>query len=420
MHNRRNLFIVLYAIGSSTLIFVFGSALRSGYQFVGDGELFVYRDGLLFFICVLCILYLSTLFICHHLIKLPLVDCASRIVLFNLAVYAFLGFVLLFLRIPLYSRTILISEVILSTLLLLLFFSIRNRYFPVVLAILSEEASSIVQNIRSVRWQEISTNDLNQTINCDGIVIDANLEAIPKLTTTLTLLSQQGMPVYDLHQTCESIAGRIMLKNLSIEELDKFSKVQFYGKSKRILDILFTLLFLPVCVFVGSIIAIIIAIDSPGKIFFRQQRIGYGGKSFRMYKFRSMHMNDNSEIAHFAKKNDDRITRFGKVLRKSRLDELPQFINVLKGEMSIIGPRPEQIEFVRHFEQRIPFYNFRHCVRPGISGWAQTMYGYASDENQTRLKLEYDFVYIKNFSLWIDVVIVIKTIMTLVFSRGAR
>ena len=125
-------------------------------------------------------------------------------------------------------------------------------------------------------------------------------------------------------------------------------------------------------------------------------------------------------LPHFAKKNDDRITRFGKALRKSRLDELPQFINVLKGEMSIIGPRPEQIEFVKHFEQRIPFYNFRHCVRPGISGWAQTMYGYASDENQTRLKLEYDFFYIKHFSLWIDVVIVIKTIMTLVFSRGAR
>ncbi len=117
---------------------------------------------------------------------------------------------------------------------------------------------------------------------------------------------------------------------------------------------------------------------------------------------------------------DLRVTKFGCFIRRTRLDELPQFINVLKGEMSLIGPRPEQLDFVKQFNETIPFYRYRHIVKPGISGWAQVMHGYASDEDETKVKLEHDFFYIKNFSLTLDLLIVIKTIQTMVTGFGAR
>jgi len=114
------------------------------------------------------------------------------------------------------------------------------------------------------------------------------------------------------------------------------------------------------------------------------------------------------------------VTKFGSFIRQARIDELPQFINVLKGEMSLIGPRPEQLDFVKCFNETIPFYRYRHIVKPGISGWAQVMHGYASDEDETKVKLEHDFFYIKNFSLTLDLLIVIKTIQTMVTGFGAR
>ena len=117
---------------------------------------------------------------------------------------------------------------------------------------------------------------------------------------------------------------------------------------------------------------------------------------------------------------DMRITKFGHFIRKTRIDELPQFLNILKGDMSLIGPRPEQLSFVEQFNESIPFYRYRHIVRPGLSGWAQVMQGYASDEDETRVKLEYDFYYIKNFSLALDLLIILKTIQTILTGFGAR
>ena len=124
--------------------------------------------------------------------------------------------------------------------------------------------------------------------------------------------------------------------------------------------------------------------------------------------------------AQFAQANDMRVTRIGRVIRKTRIDELPQFINVLKGEMSLIGPRPEQVKFVNEFAEQIPFYNYRHVVRPGITGWAQVTQGYASDADETREKLEHDFYYIKRFSVWLDLLIVGRTIKTMLTGFGAR
>src|SRR5690606_6806086 len=126
------------------------------------------------------------------------------------------------------------------------------------------------------------------------------------------------------------------------------------------------------------------------------------------------------EGAQFASRNDARVTRVGQVIRKLRIDEIPQFINVLKGEMSLIGPRPEQRVFVEHFDREIPFYSYRHVVRPGITGWAQVTQGYAADADDTRLKIEHDFYYIKHCSLALDLLIVLRTIQTVLTGFGAR
>ena len=153
---------------------------------------------------------------------------------------------------------------------------------------------------------------------------------------------------------------------------------------------------------------------------FIQNRVGKGNKDFRIYKFRSMSKDSEAAGAQFAQCGDMRVTRVGKVIRKLRIDELPQFFNVLKGDMSLIGPRPEQRTFVDQFEREIPFYMYRHIVRPGISGWAQVVHGYAADTDDTRIKIEHDFYYIKHFSLWLDVLIVFKTIKTILTGFGAR
>ncbi len=161
-------------------------------------------------------------------------------------------------------------------------------------------------------------------------------------------------------------------------------------------------------------------LESRGGVFFLQERVGQGGVPFTMYKFRSMCQDSEKDGSQFAQANDMRVTRVGKFIRKTRIDELPQFYNVLKGEMSLIGPRPEQKKFVDEFNKQIPFYNYRHIVKPGISGWAQVVHGYAANAEDTRIKLEHDFYYIKNFSFSMDLLILFKTIQTMLTGFGAR
>ena len=189
---------------------------------------------------------------------------------------------------------------------------------------------------------------------------------------------------------------------------------------QRLFDILFTVLVSPLLAAITVIIGLAIQLDTPGPILFRQKRVGFHGKTFWLYKFRSMRHDDSETRARFADKSDDRVTRVGRLIRRTRIDEIPQFWHVFRGEMSIIGPRPEQHGFVEQFSQSIPYYSFRHAVRPGITGWAQVTHGYAADENQTRVKLAYDFFYIRNFSVWLDINIFVKTFYILLLGKGAR
>ena len=233
----------------------------------------------------------------------------------------------------------------------------------------------------------------------------------------------QGTPVYNVLQVRESLTGRLPIKHLYENNLGSLLPSQSYLLVKRVMDTLVILLTAPIVIPIALLIALILKwqnSQSGDSVLFTQRRIGQGGKLFTMYKFRSMLPCAEADGAQMATSNDMRVTKFGSFIRQTRLDELPQFINVLKGDMSLIGPRPEQLDFVKRFNETIPFYRYRHIVKPGISGWAQVMHGYASDEDETKVKLEHDFFYIKNFSLTLDLLIVIKTVQTMLTGFGAK
>ncbi|MBI5635269.1 MAG: sugar transferase [Nitrospirae bacterium] len=166
------------------------------------------------------------------------------------------------------------------------------------------------------------------------------------------------------------------------------------------------------------LIALAIYLDSPGPIFYTQERVGKGGRTFRLYKFRSMRPGAENGKAIWASKNDERVTRVGYILRKTHIDEFPQFLNIIKGEMSAVGPRPERPEFVNELTREIPFYRVRHAVKPGMAGWGLVKQGYGSSKEDALLKLQYDLYYIKHQSLWLDIVILFKTIVDTLTFRG--
>ena len=159
-------------------------------------------------------------------------------------------------------------------------------------------------------------------------------------------------------------------------------------------------------------------IGNRGSLFYTQNRVGEKGQIFKIFKLRSMVENAEKEGAQYTIKNDARITKFGKFLRNTRLDEFPQFYNILKGDMSVIGPRPERPEFVEDLEKKIPFYALRNVVKPGLTGWAQVNFPYANNLEEQEIKLRYDIFYIKEQNIYIDFKIIIKTITTVLFFRG--
>tara|TARA_B100001971_G_C18123214_1_gene500582 strand:- start:141 stop:995 length:855 start_codon:yes stop_codon:yes gene_type:complete len=265
----------------------------------------------------------------------------------------------------------------------------------------------------AVRSKDVQSGDF------EAIVTNLRGEANSQTSHLLAALAQRRIPVYDADSFIEKLWGRIPLDHLTPMEIEAFTPPPIYKNIKRGGELALILIFLPLLAVMALIIAIAIRLDSPGPALFRQQRTGLQGTSFTMLKFRSMVIGSD-EKNRFAQPKDKRITRTGRLLRRLRLDELPQLWNVVRGEMSLIGPRPEQEQFTERFDQLIPFYGFRHTIPPGISGWAQVMYGYAASDDQTRAKLEFDFYYIKHMSAWLDLVVLVKTVRTIILGSGAR
>lgn len=232
-----------------------------------------------------------------------------------------------------------------------------------------------------------------------------------------------GVRVEDAHSFYERMTGRIIHERLSPSWLilsDGFRKSTMLVWIKRVIDIVISLVSLILCLPLFAVVSFAILLESGSPILFRQQRTGLRGHSFEMLKFRSMFNNAEDAGPQWASDGDNRITLVGKWIRKFRIDELPQAINVLRGEMSIVGPRPERPEFVSMLEEQIPFYGLRHSVRPGITGWAQVKYQYGASVEETKTKLEFDLFYIKHLSVMLDLAVLFETMKVMISGRGAK
>ncbi|HVO66254.1 MAG TPA: TIGR03013 family XrtA/PEP-CTERM system glycosyltransferase [Syntrophales bacterium] len=270
---------------------------------------------------------------------------------------------------------------------------------------------------------------------CSGLTEYVKKEKINKVVMALTerrgvfplqeLLNCKfaGIEVADAPSFYEEIMGKLLIENITPGwfifsggfKLDATRKL-----IKRGVDAFFSILGLILSLPLFPVIALLIKIDSKGPVFYKQTRIGESERHFELIKFRTMKHDAEANGAVWAQKNDCRVTHIGKLLRKTRLDEIPQFINVLKGDMSLIGPRPERPEFVKQLEEKIPYYAYRHFIKPGITGWAQIKYPYGASEEDALEKLRFDLYYIKHLSLLLDISIIIETIKVVLFGRGAR
>lgn len=244
-----------------------------------------------------------------------------------------------------------------------------------------------------------------------------------ELNNQLIKLLENGIPIREYTQVYEELTHRIPVQHVEKDfyryfPFSRSNQNKLYLFFNRILDLFFSIIGLLFGLLLFPFLIIGNIFGNRGPLFYSQTRVGKNGRHFKIYKLRSMVKNAEKDGAQFATAKDTRVTKFGRFLRKSRFDEIPQFINVIKGEMSVIGPRPERPEFVEDLIEKIPFYEVRHLVKPGVTGWAQVNAKYGSSEEDSLEKLQYDLYYIKHRSLFLDITIIIKTLSTIVFFRG--
>ena len=244
-----------------------------------------------------------------------------------------------------------------------------------------------------------------------------------ELNNQLIKLLEKGIPIREYTQVYEELTYRIPVQHVEKDfyryfPFSRSNQNKLYLFFNRILDLFFSILGLLFGLVLSPFFIIGNLLANHGPLFYSQIRVGKNGENFKIYKLRSMIINAEKHGAQFAKAKDRRVTKFGRFLRRSRFDEIPQFINVIKGEMSVIGPRPERPEFVEDLKETIPFYEVRHLVKPGVTGWAQVNAKYGSSEEDSLEKLQYDLYYIKHRSLFLDITIIIKSFCTIVFFRG--
>lgn len=253
------------------------------------------------------------------------------------------------------------------------------------------------------------------------IVLDLRAVLSEEMARYVSSASVSGQPVRPLTEVYEEHTGRVPLVHIvgGWEVTRPVQRSQYAGV-KRVLDVALAIITLPLWLALWGIVWVAVKVDSRGPALYRQERVGRDGATFTLVKFRTMVPGAEAEGPRFASIDDPRITRIGRVLRKSRLDEIPQLWNVLLGDLAIVGPRPERPVFVSQFSQSIPFYDSRHLIRPGVTGWAQVHYGYADGEADTVEKLTYDLYYVKHSSLWLDVHILGMSVWTVLSGFGAR
>jgi len=263
--------------------------------------------------------------------------------------------------------------------------------------------------------------DVVQREEIDQVIVATSTVGTELMKDLLNCMKHK-VKVADFKQVIESVSGKVPIDYLSdtwfIQELSDTDK-RYFWYVKRSGDLVISLLGLLLAVPLLPLVALMISMDSRGPIFYSQMRVGRGNKRFRVWKLRTMVADADKSNVFWTTDNDARITRVGGLLRKIRFDEVPQLVNILKGDMSLIGPRPEAVSLVEMYARKIPYYMERHMVTPGITGWAQINYSYGNSIDDTREKLKYDYYYIKNRSLLLDLAIFLRTIRIVLTGKGA-
>jgi exopolysaccharide biosynthesis polyprenyl glycosylphosphotransferase len=269
----------------------------------------------------------------------------------------------------------------------------------------------------------------NLRLNIDRYAVDEIILAISRpidedLLQMLADFHERGITITPMPVLYEKLTGKVAVEHIGSQwysalPLNKNPFDTFNRIGKRCLDLICGIIIGSILAVVFPFVAIAIKLDSPGAIFYKQERVGQYGAKFTVYKFRSMVQNaERNGKAQWAVKGDARITAVGNFIRKTRLDELPQVLNVLRGDMSMVGPRPERYQFIKELQQQIPFYRTRLAVKPGLTGWAQINYGYGSTTKDALIKLQYDLYYLKHWSPWLDLKILLRTFSVVLKMQG--
>lgn len=281
---------------------------------------------------------------------------------------------------------------------------------------------SDLPEVPRVIWVVLSEPRLDHV--CEAVVADFRADLPREWEAFLSDSAVSGTAVFHVKHLKELMTGMVEIEHLSENSFGSLIPFTAYLKVRRIADFVAALVIGLILLPFLLAVAILVRLDSPGPALFRQRRIGYRGRPFLVAKYRTMrHATDPALPARegaMTKDRDARVTRIGRFLRRTRIDELPQLLNILKGEMSWIGPRPEAEILSSWYENELPFYRYRHIVPPGITGWAQVSQGHVSELEDVNYKLNYDFYYIKHFSLWLDVLILIRTARTILTGSGSR
>jgi len=280
---------------------------------------------------------------------------------------------------------------------------------------------SVINDLPNMATLPLWIPSLPEVSGC-AIIADLHADHSPEWERLLAEAAISGKPVYHYKQVWEAETGKVQIEHLSENSFGALVPSLTYQKLKRLVDLVCCVFVLPGVALMMLVTAILIKLDSPGPVFFLQRRMGFRGKVFNVIKFRTMTvMNDGEHReASITQAGDQRITKIGHFLRRVRLDELPQIVNIIRGEMSWIGPRPEAVSLSAWYEIEIPFYRYRHIVRPGITGWAQVNQGHVASLEEIDDKLQYDFYYIKNLSYWLDFLIVFRTLRVILSGFGAK
>ena len=282
-------------------------------------------------------------------------------------------------------------------------------------------------DVRHVVWKRLESPE-DDLSDLDGVLVDLRHDHSPSWSAGIAEFALAGVPVHHTSDAYELLTGRVEVHHLSENTLGSLNPNGLNLRFKSLVDQAAALTCLFMLLPFLAIVAVAIKLDSPGPVIFMQTRIGQRGRPFRIFKFRTMVPEDlmpapevnSSRLREVTVDDDPRITRLGKVLRRYRIDELPQLLNILLGHMSFIGPRPEAHALTKWYEQEIPFYHYRHIIKPGLTGWAQVNQGHVADIDDVRDKLYLDFYYVKYFSLWLDIQIILRTAVIVMTGFGAK